>query len=355
VTLDAIYYFYEIAIRWGVAKSLHIVDSNNNDTEYPSDSDVKVNLKAGEYSFYYEYDDGEIASTNLDKYVFSKENKGFEAYCGKSNIQQFAIEEDCCILFTNDWNGKISCSIIIKEFPSVIPPLGYNLTYNGAAQELVAHGGTDCGELLYSLDGENFGYYIPKATEAGNYTVYYKVEESSDWKGVSGSVEVTIKRASNKISIAPVANVLTYNGAAQVLVTPGSADYGTLMYSLDGINFSTDIPNAVEAGNYTVYYKVYGDSNYEGTEPETVTVTISKEDNLSTPVSEITDKVNKIWSYDRTIFIETTIGTDYRIIDLNGRTLVQSSTKSSHEEIQINKIGVFILIINGTRYKMYVN
>ncbi|MBR4440033.1 MAG: hypothetical protein IKS00_00660 [Bacteroidales bacterium] len=43
---------------------------------------------------------------------------------------------------------------------------------------------------------------------------------------------------------APTANTLTYNGAAQELVTPGSADYGTLMYSLDGENFSSEIPKA---------------------------------------------------------------------------------------------------------------
>ena len=47
---------------------------------------------------------------------------------------------------------------------------------------------------------------------------------------------------------------LVYTGEPQALVT-GPTD-GTVLYSLDGENYSPDIPTGVNAGEYTVFYKM---------------------------------------------------------------------------------------------------
>jgi hypothetical protein len=62
---------------------------------------------------------------------------------------------------------------------------------------------------------------------------------------------------------APTANTLTYDGTEQALVTAGTAEGGTLVYSTteDG-TFSKDIPTGTNAGSYTVYYKVQGDATH---------------------------------------------------------------------------------------------
>ena len=71
-----------------------------------------------------------------------------------------------------------------------------------------------------------------------------------------------------------VANALVYTGDAQPLVTAE----GEWLYSLDGENFTADIPAAVNAGVYTVYYKAAEDA-----EAQSVVVTVDKADVVFTP------------------------------------------------------------------------
>lgn len=68
---------------------------------------------------------------------------------------------------------------------------------------------------------------------------------------------------------------LTYNGENQELVS-ASVDGGTIYYSLDGQTYSENTPKGLNAGTYTVYYKVIGDSTHDDIEEKTITVTIKK-------------------------------------------------------------------------------
>ena len=84
---------------------------------------------------------------------------------------------------------------------------------------------------------------------------------------------------------APVAKELTYTGQPQTLVTAGSAQDGTMRYSLDNTQWSVDIPTGQNAGSYTVYYKVSGDSNHKDNAGSSVTVTIAPK-SVTEPVIE---------------------------------------------------------------------
>jgi hypothetical protein len=165
---------------------------------------------------------------------------------------------------TENYNGvQGSVQVVIKKaMPTITPPQGKELAYTGQKQYLITTGQTNVSRMLYSLDGENFSGYLPSATEKGTYTIYYKVEESTNCFGVSGSVQAAIKMAPNVI--APVANTLNYNSKAQTLITAGSSDSEEMLYSLDNINFSKNIPSAVDAGTYKVYYKVESNETYIG-------------------------------------------------------------------------------------------
>lgn len=84
---------------------------------------------------------------------------------------------------------------------------------------------------------------------------------------------------------APTAKTgLTYNGQKQELITPGSATGGTMQYKLgnDG-RYSTTPPMAANAGPYTVYYKVVGDTTHNDTAEQSITVTIGKAPLTGTP------------------------------------------------------------------------
>lgn len=73
---------------------------------------------------------------------------------------------------------------------------------------------------------------------------------------------------------APVANALVYTGEAQPLVSAG----GAWLYALDGVTYGMEIPTAVNAGEYTVYYKAAEDA-----EAQTLIAIIDKADVLFTP------------------------------------------------------------------------
>ena len=165
---------------------------------------------------------------------------------------------------------------IAKAAPEFTAPEANEPTYNGEPQALIAEGESEDGTMLYSKDGENWSTEIPTATDAGEYTVYYKVQGDDNHKDSEPeTVIVTIAKAAPEFT-APEANEPTYNEQPQALIAAGTTEDGTMLYSLDGENWSTEIPTATDAGEYTVYYKVQGDANHNDSEPESVNVTIAK-------------------------------------------------------------------------------
>ena len=86
---------------------------------------------------------------------------------------------------------------IQKAASSCTAPAANTLTYNGTAQTLLTPGTATGGTMVYRL-GENgdFSAQIPSATNAGGYTVYYKVAGDANHNDtVPQSVTVTIGKA----------------------------------------------------------------------------------------------------------------------------------------------------------------
>ena len=72
-----------------------------------------------------------------------------------------------------------------------------DLVYSGEEQILITEGKAEGGKIVYSLDGNTFTENVPTATNAGEYTVYYKVVGDENHNDVEGtnSIVVTIKKA----------------------------------------------------------------------------------------------------------------------------------------------------------------
>ena len=262
---------------------------------------------------------------------------------------------------------------IEKATPTFTDPTAKELTYKGEPLTLVEAGSVNPGKLLYSLDGGEYSETVPTATNAGNYTVYYKVVDldTDNYNEISsGSVPVTIRKAEapditfpevlneitygqkleeaklsfyendygtfnwnaptaypgeagtiscaldfypNELALqnydwkdagnaqwiasrnalcicpnvtvnkapstltAPTANDLTYDGTPLTLVAAGSTNDGTMVYSLDKEGeYKAELPQAMDVGTYTVWYKVIGDSNHNDSEPDSVTAEIKQ-------------------------------------------------------------------------------
>ena len=180
------------------------------------------------------------------------------------------------------YNVKIEVEYADVAFTA--PTAKDGLTYTGEAQQLINAGVSEDGTMKYSLDGENFSEEIPTATLPGTYTVYYKIvvnNVSSEVESLTSTIAKATYALTNNgdgtwminkmrpynvrveveyedmVFTAPTAkDGLAYTGEAQQLINAGTSEDGTIKYSLDGENFSEEIPTATLPGTYTVYYKI---------------------------------------------------------------------------------------------------
>ncbi len=135
---------------------------------------------------------------------------------------------------------------ITKATGSVIAPTVKTLTYNGSAQALVNAGSTNTGTIQYKLNNGTYSNSIPTATNAGTYTVYYKVIGDANHNDViEQSVIVAIKRlAASSVTYSNK----TYTGSEQVAVTGSNV---TLTGTLKATNVGSYIAYAEPTSNYT--------------------------------------------------------------------------------------------------------
>lgn len=158
------------------------------------------------------------------------------------------------------------------------------ITYDGEEHTLLSTAGTAVGgTMLYKVNDGDWSSELPKATDVGSYTIYYMVQGDAthkDYTPESNTITVTINKADIDVSgLSVTGNSLYATGDLQPLVTAtGSVSGGTLKYSTDGINWSTDIPTESEVGTYTVYYMVEGDANHNDYTPVPAYITVSIDD-----------------------------------------------------------------------------
>ena len=153
---------------------------------------------------------------------------------------------------------------------------------------------------------------------AGNKTGSFEVTVDSaavpNYKAaLQGRITVYIVATpAASVTAAPTAKTdLKYNGNDQALVSAGTANSGTMQYSSDNSTWSNEIPKGKNAGNYTVYYKVKGDSDHTDFTPTSNTVSVSIAQKEVT-VAPGTYKVSK--EYDT----NTTAGTGNGTLSVTG-------------------------------------
>ena len=106
----------------------------------------------------------------------------------------------------------------------------------------------------------------------GTVTVVIK---STNYADITLTINVNATDKLVPTVTAPTANALTYNGSEQALVTAGKTTGGTMLYRLGDSEWSEQIPTAKNAGKYTVWYKVQGNTEYADVAEQSLTVTVS--------------------------------------------------------------------------------
>ena len=156
------------------------------------------------------------------------------------------------------------------------------------------NGGNSYTNLITNTnDLKNPGYYLAQLGFNGEWLEAY--------------FSVVDNRKTDPQYTAPTPNPgLTYNGKEQILIIKGHTEDGTMQYRLDNGTYSTTSPTAVNAGTYTVYYKVVGDASHNNTEEKSIKVTIDKAPLTGTPTfTPVTEAGKAIGDVTPTVTLPT--------------------------------------------------
>lgn len=216
----------------------------------------------------------------------------------KDNVN---VGEAACTVPYGD--GSVTCGFDVqaRSLYDIDFNMARNFTYDGTPKKPPVTVGLKNSDITlvegedYTLtyvqfktlkEGIPYSYIENSAfTEAGNYAVFIKDGPSNILSTSDDSQSVyqtyTIGKAQPAVT-APVAKEnLVYSGNAHELITPGSAQGGTMYYSLGteegpGGTSLESIPTGKDAGTYYVWYQVMGDANHNNTNYDRVEVTIRK-------------------------------------------------------------------------------
>lgn len=140
-----------------------------------------------------------------------------------------------------------------------------SFVYSGTEQKVSVTEVSLEGQVLSANDYEVSGDFA--GTNRGSYTVF--VRGMGNYSG-EAMAEWSIEAAAPGVTPPSPVQGLIYSGEAQKLVSTGSAENGTILYSLKGGAFGEEVPEGKDAGNYSVSWYVKGNENYadSGSESE---------------------------------------------------------------------------------------
>ena len=223
-----------------------------------------------------------------------------------------------------------------------------NLTYNEAEQSVTAQVSnaafdTDIFTLEYTGNTAiNVGKYTAEVTALGNdnYVLTENSNQKTDW---------SIAKADPQYQIPAAVSNLTYNGAAQELITVTYPDGGTWMYKVGDGAWSDQLPTGLDAGTYTISYKVVGDDNHKDSAEGQLTVAIAKK---AVVVSGITAE-------DKTYDGNTAAALNFEQVNFDGilgedSLNVTASGVFEDKNAGQKKVLISNLVLDGASAKNYV-
>ena len=233
---------------------------------------------------------------NFNRAIWSNENlvteAGLTAWTDGAGTQgRTSLEADTYVDINNTLGSykkielatAIAIDLVIADKAISYNDAAPEYTYVAKIDDVVVTDATLLAEIAKHVTltsaytkGSNVGSYSIDNTNAHAADVFSVGDD--EYVLVNHSGALTVSKI-NPVVTAPVGiGGLHYTGEDQVLIGEGTTSGGTILYSLDGINYSEEPPHMTNAGEYTVYYKVVGGTNYNDVEPATITATIEVND-----------------------------------------------------------------------------
>ena len=162
-----------------------------------------------------------------------------------------------------------------KLVTTVTAPTANALTYNGAEQALVTAGKTTGGTMLYRLGDSEWSEQIPTAKNAGEYTVWYKVQGNAEYADVAEqNVTVTVAK---KVVTVTALDKSAYTGSTAPDLSSPEADKD---YKVEGLVGADTL-----SGTVTLDYAQTLDMSKTGKTAINITGTLSNDNYAITYVS----------------------------------------------------------------------
>ena len=154
-----------------------------------------------------------------------------------------------------------------KLVPTVTAPTANALTYNGTEQALVTAGKTTGGTMLYRLDDSQWSEQIPTAKNAGEYTVWYKVQGDAEYADVAEQ-SLTVTAAKKAVTVTAL-NQSAYTGSTAPNLSSPEADKD---YKVEGLVGADTL-----SGTVTLTYEQTPDMSKTGKTAINITGTLSND------------------------------------------------------------------------------
>jgi hypothetical protein len=192
---------------------------------------------------------------------------------------------------TGSYSGTILTTFKITAVPLTIAAQDATVTFGLPAPAFtVSYTGWKGSDDASVLNGEiRYDCAYQAGSDAGNYTITPSGVTAQNYTITFVSGELMVTKANALVITPPHAKQgLVENDEPQELVTPGLAEGGTMMYSLDNNHWSAELPTAVESGEYLVYYFINPDKNHNRNDGGTVAVTIAPNPGTEIPTLDAT-------------------------------------------------------------------
>ena len=172
-----------------------------------------------------------------------------------------------------NFKGSVTAQFSIVADQSVL----FDLTLNPTEY---VYDGTEKRPEVIVKDGEtvlveNTDYTLVYANNVNAGTATVTATGKGNYVGTK-TAEFTIKKADVTMTAPTIMLGMIYTAQAQTLIAAGSAEGGEMQYALDDVNYSTTLPQGTDAKEYSVYFKVVGDQNYNDVEAQILKVTIAQ-------------------------------------------------------------------------------
>ena len=181
-----------------------------------------------------------------------------------TSVEETSAECEVIYKSTYDFSEEI------PKYPELdVTAWGYEGIYDGRSHGITVDCKTEGATILYSTDGKTYSTKKPEYTNVGTYVTYYKVVKDG-YTTVVGTEIVKIKEA--EIEFDADDCIVFYDGKNHSIEMDVKTDDCKILYSEDGINYSSKKPEYKEPGTYVVYYKIMRDNYATVTGSSTVTI-----------------------------------------------------------------------------------